>query len=116
MCRGGKDARAQGAELTDALRMPEPSEFEITRDPFAPLSGSFYRSKTNGGAGELTLCGILYKEDSPLLLMETPDGVGVFKKGDTISEYKVKKIEPKKAILAKGDKEFIFELGDENEK
>ncbi|MBP7215778.1 MAG: hypothetical protein KBA46_00665 [Candidatus Omnitrophica bacterium] len=113
----GKHAWAtEEEELLEALKMQNPVELELTRDPFAPLLGALYNYVTNVESGEFRLLGILYKEHAPLFLMETFEGIGVFKKGDTVGEYLVKNIEPQKVTLEKANKDFIFELGDENAK
>lgn len=109
-------AASKNLDLAAAILMPKPNNVKFNRDPFMPLSGSFYKAGSNGASGEMRLVGILYKDQAPLALMETFDGPGVFKKGDKIGEYTVLKIYSKRIILQKGKKHYTFELGDEDEK
>lgn len=108
--------------LAKAILLPRPYQFSLSRDPFRPLieqvsqgpvsldkEGSAY---ANPG---IKLVGILKRQDKSLALLEMPqgEGVGVFREGDKLSQFTIKKIEAKRVILEKENERLILEIGDE---
>ncbi len=104
----------ESTDLAQAIIWPKPYQFDVSRDPFKPLLGIPVENieelvnETN-----IKVVGILSKEGKPLVLLETPEGVSIFREGDKIGKYTVKKIELKKVTLEKENKNFILEIGEE---
>lgn len=84
---------------------------KIDRDPFIPLvskSGVILIVRKIDIDG-LSIKGIVYSKDSSVAIINDE----VVEKGDKIGEYFVSKIEEKRVILEKDNKEFILKLEEE---
>ncbi len=104
----------KNVELAKAILWPQPVEFKIKRDPFEPLlwKGVQKEIKINPKF-DLRLIGTLSLGEEVFALVEMPNKIGVFKKGESIGEYKVKDIKIKKVILEKNGETVILKIGGE---
>lgn len=112
--------RVSSVNLAEAILLPKQYQFKFTRDPFLPLAGELPLACTDKSKGpvsvepEIKVVGILVMEGRSRALLQLPSSeVGVFKQGDKIDGYTVKKIESKRVILEKADKTFILEIREE---
>lgn len=107
----------ESIELAEAILRPKPYHFTLSRDPFRPLVGKSALISLDdiqpGEESQIKIIGILIKEAKPLALLEVKEGVAVFREGDKLAEYTIKKIEPKKVILEKEDESFVLKIEEE---
>lgn len=107
----------ESLELAEAIVRPKPYEFKLPRDPFRPLVGKWSLISEEDleitSESQIKIIGILNKEKIPLALLEVLGTTSIFREGDKIGEYTLKKIESKKIILEKKNKISVLEIGEE---
>ncbi len=112
-----KAPQVASIELAEAILRPKPFSWTISRDPFKPLVGKASLLGTEDiellSEKDIEVIGILKGEDKSVVLLELPVGMGVFREGDRIDKYILKKIDSQKVILETNGKELILELGGE---
>lgn len=105
----------ENLELAQAIVWPKPYQFSLPRDPFRPLLGKltlpFEENLEINAESQIKVVGILVKKEKALTLLEVLGVTGIFREGDKIGEYTLKKIEPKKVILEKENKISVLEIG-----
>lgn len=112
-----KVQQVESVELAEAILRPKPFQWTISRDPFKPLVGKASLLGNEDiellSENDIEVVGILKGEDKSVVLLELPVGMGVFREGDKIDKYILKKIDSQRIILEAGGKDLILELGGE---
>lgn len=107
----------ENVELAEAIVWPKPYHFSLPRDPFKPLVGKLSLGSSEDieltSEAQIKVVGILIKEGKHLALLEVPMGGGIFKEGDKLGKFTIKKIEPKRVLIEKDNKISIIEIGEE---
>jgi hypothetical protein len=109
----------ESMDLAEAILWPQPYSLELQRDPFQPLSGTAapltpYKAKIDGES-KIKVIGIAMKKNNPVALIRLPEGTFIFRQGNKVDQYILKKIEPKRLILEdeKTNQSLILKIGDE---
>ncbi|MDD5449490.1 MAG: hypothetical protein PHO42_02705 [Candidatus Omnitrophica bacterium] len=108
--------KVENVDLAKAILKPKPYQVALPRDPFKPLYGKSsllpLEEQETETMPDFKVVGIMSKEGAPLAILETPPkgNTVLLREGTKIEKYTVKKIEPKKVILEKGDKTFILQI------
>ena len=103
--------------LTEAGLLPSPREFNLPRDPFRPIvfepSTPSVANPADIKEDEIRLAGVIVMEGRSRAVLDVPVlGARVFKEGDTIGKYKIKKISAKKVFLEKDGSSLELKIGD----
>ncbi len=105
----------ENLELAQAIVWPKPYPFSLPRDPFRPLLGnlalSLEENSEINAEKQIKIVGILMRKGKPLALLEVLGVTSIFREGDKIGGYTLKKIEPKKITLEKENKISVLEIG-----
>lgn len=108
----------ESIDLAQAILWPRAYNFSLTRDPFQPLTEKLSLVSPDKAEAQqesdIKVIGTLIKKEGSIALLELPAGMCIFREGDRIGRYRLKKIEPKRLILEqeKENKSLILELGE----
>ena len=101
--------------LAEAILLPQPSPINISRDPFMPLTDKGFLLNSEEikqlGEGDIHIVGILQTEDKSAALLEFKGETGLFREGDTLGNYTLRKIGPQGVVLESDGKEITLETG-----
>lgn len=103
--------------LTAAIRG---ADFNFMRDPFVPQAGKMALHPRNAPQEEpeepalaIKLTGIIWDENTPFAMFDTPAGKRITKEGDHILGWDVKDVKKDQVVLKRDTKTLIVRVGKE---
>lgn len=103
----------EDVELAQTILMPRPYELSLSRDPFKPLVGKQAAGQEAATEQDISLIGILSRQQQSVALLEVAGETNLFRVSDKVGKYTIKAIEAQRVLLEKDGHTHILELGDE---